>query len=127
MRETQRLKQLEEDLLSGNLERISLDYLQQLLGEHAVHGLQQLREMVLLLTQAGYVGTRESRVRLSAKGVRKIGQLALRDIFQGLLRDRTGGHQSDHRGASEVRLHGTKPHVFGEPLHPALVRTPKRA
>ena len=38
-------------------------------------------------------------MQLSPKGVRKIGQLALRDIYQGLLRDRPGGHQTDHRGA----------------------------
>ncbi len=127
MRDMQRLKQLEEDLLSGNLERISRDDLRQLLGDHAGYSLQQLREMVLLLAQAGYTGTREGRVRLSAKGVRKIGQLALRDIYQRMLRDRTGGHQSDHRGASEARPDGTKPHVFGEPLNLDLVGTLKRA
>ena len=47
-------------------------------------------------------------MQLSPKGVRKIGQLALRDIYQGLLRDRPGGHQADHRGINEVRPDATK-------------------
>jgi uncharacterized protein with von Willebrand factor type A (vWA) domain len=66
-------------------------------------------------------------MRLSPKGVRKIGQLALRDIYQGLLRDRTGGHQADHRGLAEVRPEATKPYSYGDPLNLDLVRTLKKA
>ncbi len=127
MREMQRLKQLEEDLLAGNLESIDLEQLRQLLGESAAQGLQHLREMMLLIANAGYVGTREGRVRLSPKGVRKIGQLALRDIYQGLMRDRGGGHQADHRGISDVRPDATRPYVFGEPMHLDLVQTLKKS
>ena len=41
---------------------------------------------------------RGPHARSRRSGVRKLGQLALRDIYQGLLRDRSGGHSSDHRG-----------------------------
>lgn len=127
MREMQRLKQLEEDLLAGRLETLSLDDLRQFLGDRAAQEMQQLRQFVLLLTQAGYLGTRGGRVQLSPKGMRKIGQLALRDIYQGLLRDRSGGHQADHRGLSEIRPEETKPYSFGDPLHVDVVRTLKHA
>ena len=60
--------------------------------------------------RAGGLRRRSARAasQLSPKGVRKIGQLALRDIYQGLLRDRPGGHQTDHRGLAEVRPEETQ-------------------
>ncbi len=127
MREMQRLKQLEEDLLSGNLEHVSPESLRELLGQQAMQDFQQLRQLTLLLTNAGYMTTRGGKLQLSPKGVRKIGQLALREIYQGLLRDRPGGHQSDHRGLIDVRPEATRPYTYGEPLNLDLVRTLKNA
>ena len=127
MREMQRLTALEEDFLAGNFEQIDLEALRDLLGEQAAEGFQQLRQLVVVLANAGYTGRREGRVHLSPKGVRAIGQLALRDIYQGLLRDRAGGHRSDHRGVSEVRPEATKPYRYGEPMHVDVVRTLKKA
>jgi uncharacterized protein with von Willebrand factor type A (vWA) domain len=59
--------------------------------------------------------------------MRKIGQLALRDIYQSLLRDRAGGHQADHRGLSDVRPEETHLYQFGDPLHVDVVRTLRHA
>src|SRR5215468_11163425 len=127
MREIQRLKQLEDDLLAGRLETLSLDDLRSLLGDQAAQEMQQLRQFLLLLTKAGYVGTRGGRIQLSPKGMRKIGQLALRDIYQGLLRDRAGSHQADHRGIAELRPEETKRYRYGDELHVDVVRTLKHA
>jgi len=127
MREIQRLKQLEDDLLAGRLETLSLDDLRSLLGDQAAQEMQQLRQFLLLLTKAGYVGTRGGRIQLSPKGMRKIGQLALRDIYQGLLRDRAGSHQADHRGIAELRPEETKRYHYGDALHVDVVRTLKHA
>jgi uncharacterized protein with von Willebrand factor type A (vWA) domain len=127
MREMERLKHLEEELLSGDLESVDLENLRRMLGEEAFRNFQLLREVLLLLVNAGYMTRREGRVHLSPKGVRKIGQLALRDIYQGLLRDRAGGHQTDHRGAVELRPEETKSYQHGDPLALDLVRTLKKA
>ncbi len=86
MREMERWKRLEEALLSGNLEAVDLESLGALLGPEAARNFQLLKEVMVLLVNAGYVTQREGRAHLSPKGVRKIGQLALRDIYQGLLR-----------------------------------------
>jgi len=80
---------------------------------------------MLLLVNAGYVTQREGRARLSPKGVRKIGQLALRDIYQGLLRDRPGSHPTDHRGTIEIKPEETKRYQHGDPLALDLVATLK--
>jgi len=127
MREIERLKQLEEQLLAGDVERISPEDLRALLGERALRDFEDLKKMLLVLRQAGYVVNREGRARLSPKGIRKIGQLALREIYQGLLRDRPGSHQVDHRGLTEVRPDQTRAYQFGDPLHLDLVSTLKKS
>lgn len=127
MREMERMKQLEQDLMSGNFESISMDDLRELLGQQAQQDFQNLRQVMLLLEQGGYMVQKGEHMALSPKGVRRIGQLALRDIYQGLLKDRGGAHVTDHRGISEIRPDQTKPYAFGDPLNLDLVGTLKHA
>jgi uncharacterized protein with von Willebrand factor type A (vWA) domain len=127
MHEIERLKQLEEQLLSGDFERIDSEELHALLGQQARQDFENLRQMMLVLRQAGYLTSKEGRARLSPRGIRKIGQLALREIYQGLLRDRPGSHQADHRGVAEVRPDVTRGYQYGDPLNLDLVGTLKKA
>lgn len=127
MREMERLKKLEEDLFSGSLQSLSLDDLRELLGERAAQDVLTLQRMMRMITESGYVTTDGGRQRLSPKGVRKIGQLALREIYQNLMRDRLGDHPSDRRGPTEIRPDQTRKYEFGEPMHLDLVRTLKKS
>ncbi|MBI1817790.1 MAG: VWA domain-containing protein [Deltaproteobacteria bacterium] len=127
MREMNQLKQLEEALSDGDFERVSLDELRDLLGPQAFQDFQTLKQVRMLLRDAGYLAGKEGRAQLSPKGVRRIGQLALRDIFQGLMRDRPGSHQVDHRGQADARPDATKLYHYGDPLNLDLVRTLKKA
>ncbi len=61
-----------------------------LLGQQALQDFQNLRQVMMLLRQSGYMAQKGDHLQLSPKGVRRIGQLALRDIYQGLLKDRAG-------------------------------------
>jgi uncharacterized protein with von Willebrand factor type A (vWA) domain len=127
IREMEQLKQLEESLVNGNLQQVELQDIGELLGDEAAQDFRNLRQVVMLLDNSGYLEPREGKVTLSPKGTRKIGQLALRDIYQTLLRDRTGGHSSDHRGLSEVRPERTRRYRYGDPLSVDVVRTLKNA
>jgi len=82
---------------------------------------------MLALQQAGYVVSKGTHLQLSPKGVRRLGQLALRDIYQGLLRTRPGAHQTDHRGMTNVRPEQTRPYNYGDPMTLDLVATLKKA
>jgi uncharacterized protein with von Willebrand factor type A (vWA) domain len=127
MREVEHLKQLEEELAAGNLERLSLDLVRNLLGPEAAQHAATLREIMTVLAEAGYLMSREGCVKVSPKGIRKIGQLALRDIYQGLRRGAGGAHSIDRHGVADVRPEETKPYRFGEPQHIDLVQTLKNA
>jgi uncharacterized protein with von Willebrand factor type A (vWA) domain len=127
MREMERMRQLEQDLMSGNFETISMDDLKDLLGQQAQQDFQNLRQVMMLLSQSGYMVQKGDHLELSPKGVRRIGQLALRDIYTGLLKDRAGSHTTDHRGITEMRPDQTRPYEFGDPLNLNLVATLKHA
>jgi uncharacterized protein with von Willebrand factor type A (vWA) domain len=127
MRVIERLHALEEQLQGGDLETIDLELLADLLGAEALRQVGTLREMLALLAGAGYLTTREGTVRLSPKGIRKIGQLALRDIYQGLLRDRSGEHKCERSGFAEPRRDATKRYRYGDALDLDLGATLKNA
>jgi uncharacterized protein with von Willebrand factor type A (vWA) domain len=127
MREMERMRQLEQDLMAGNFDTISMEDLQQILGQQAMGDFQNLKQVMVLLANSGYVMPKGEHYQLSPKGVRRIGQLALRDIYQSLLKDRSGSHLTDHRGISEMRPEETKPYSFGDPLNLNLVATLKKA
>lgn len=127
MREIERLERLQEQLLAGDLEAVDVDALLDALGQQAARDLTQLRQMMMLVRQSGALQSRDGRTTLSPQGVRRLGRLALRDIYQGLLRDRSGDHAMDVRGPSEPRPDETKPYAFGDPMHLDVVATLKKA
>ncbi len=127
MREMERFKELEESMLSGHMDRVNPETLQELMGQGTWQDFETLQQMRAVLDEAGLVVEKEGRLKLSPKGIRRIGQLALRDIYQGLLRDRAGSHMSDHRGLAEVRPEATRPYRFGDPMYLDLVGTLKRS
>jgi len=126
MQQMRQLRDLEDQLMAGEIEGIDPTQLGQLLGERAQQDFRNLQQMMAALKQAGYVTTQGSRLQLSPKGVRRIGQLALRDIFQGLARDRSGGHRTDHRGIHHLRPEATRRYQYGDPLNLDLVATLKK-
>lgn len=123
MRQMDRLRQLEQSLQSGDVGSISMEELRDLLGDAAARDFDRISRMVLLLEQVGLITQREGRKTLSPKGIRRIGQLALRDIYQSVLRDRPGNHDTRERGAVEVRPERTRKYQHGDALHLALVPT----
>lgn len=127
MRELERLRQLEQRLTNGDLQGVDPDDLRQLLGGEAAQDFENLRQMMAMLEESGYLMNREGQMALSPKGVRRIGQLALRDIYQGLLRDRPGSHANETRGTAALRPEVSKPYQHGDPLNLDLVGTLKQA
>src|SRR5919206_95995 len=104
--------------------------LQQTLERMAQEQLDQLDQVPRLLEEAGLVERKGDQLELTPRAIRKIGQKALRDIFQHLARDRFGEHEADRRGLGGDRSDETKAYEFGDPflldlrgtLHNSLVR-----
>ena len=130
MRQLQDLDQLEQALQqagrTGNLDDVDPDKLAELLGDEARRAWEELDRLRQLLKDAGYV-TGDDELELTSRGIRRIGQKALREVFVHLKKDRMGNHELDSRGAGGDLLGETKPYEFGDPLQLDLQATVKNA
>ncbi|HEX6556264.1 MAG TPA: VWA domain-containing protein [Ktedonobacteraceae bacterium] len=130
MRMMSRLQQMEglEDQLSearrmDNLEAIDSEKVKELLGDEEYQSVEQLKELMKMLEEAGYIQKKGNRWELTARGIRKIGQKALQDIFNKLKRDGFGRHVSPFRGVGGERTDESKVYQFGDPFLLDLEKT----
>jgi uncharacterized protein with von Willebrand factor type A (vWA) domain len=86
----------------------------ELLGDDAGRELDRLNQMTEELQRRGLVEADSQGMRLTARGMRRIGQKALGDLFARLRRDRFGDHQITHRGQGGDRAEDSKPYEFGD-------------
>ena len=130
MRGLQELDQLEQSLQeamrTGNMDDIDPDKLSDLLGDDARRIYDELERLKKMLEESGYITTNEKMV-LTARGIRRIGQKALKEVFTHLRKDRMGNHEMDARGANGDLLGETKPYEFGDPFQIDLQATVKNA
>lgn len=96
------------------LDDTTRDALSELLGDDAARDLDRLQRLTDELERRGLVETDSDGMRLSARGMRRIGQKALADLFARLRRDRFGDHEVSRRGQSGERADETKPYEFGD-------------
>ena len=130
----QRLGELDqlEQMLSGApqpgaLAEIDLDRVRDLVGKDASASLAELQKLARRLEEAGLVEQREGRLELTPKGLRRIGQRALEDLFKHLSKDRLGGHGLVRMGVGHERAEATKPYELGDPFNLHIERTMRNA
>jgi uncharacterized protein with von Willebrand factor type A (vWA) domain len=117
---------LREAMRTGNLEDVDPEKLAELLGEEARRAWEELDHLRKLLQEAGFV-TADDKMDLTARGIRRIGQKALREVFAHMKKDRMGHHLTDIRGANGDLLADTKRYEFGDPFQVDLQATLKNA
>jgi uncharacterized protein with von Willebrand factor type A (vWA) domain len=127
MGQMQGLDELEEQMRDarrlGDLEGLDAEKVRQLIGDEEGQALEQLKDLMKLLEEAGYIQKQGNRWEMTARGMRKIGQKALQDIFSQLKRDRFGHHATATRGTGGERIDESKVYQFGDPFLLVLEKT----
>jgi uncharacterized protein with von Willebrand factor type A (vWA) domain len=103
------------------------ELLEKLLGGDPKQDFEGVMRMQSLLEEGGYVLEQSERFELTPKGVRRVGQLALRDIYQQLRRDGMGRHSTRNRGSQEFLTENSRPYVQGDPFRINMIQTLKNA
>ena len=111
----------------GALAEVDLDRARDLLGNDASASLEQLANLARQLEQAGLIEQREGRLELTPRGLRKIGDNALSDLFKHMAKDKMGRHTTDRSGIGHERAYETKPYEFGDPFNLSIERTVRNA
>ncbi len=106
--------QLQEARRLDNIDAIDSEKVKDLLGDEEYQSVEQLKELMKTLEEAGYIQKKGNRWELTARGMRKIGQKALQDIFNKMKRDGFGRHVSPFRGVGGERTDDSKQYEFGD-------------
>lgn len=90
-------------------------------GDRVLRPLDDLdednQEIVELLQKEGLIEKDEQgRFRVAPRGIRRIQEGALQELFQTFQRDGVGKHDTARKGAGGVRLEDSKPYAFGDSL-----------
>jgi len=132
MNELQKIEEVETQLQqaqrTGDLDSIDKDQLGEILGDEAKNNLELLEELQKRLEDEGFIKQDGEKLELTPKGIRKIGEKALRDIFSGLKNARIGNHELRKTGLmGEQTEENTKIYEFGDKFNVHMVRTVKNA
>ena len=131
MQELSGLEELENFMRNatnpGALAEADMDRVRELLGEDSAKSLERLAQLTKMLEDEGLINQTEGRLELTPKGLRKIGQNALRDLFNKLAKDKIGQHQMRESGGGHERMYETKQYEYGDPFRLDLQQTLRNA
>ncbi|MCZ7577091.1 MAG: VWA domain-containing protein [Dehalococcoidia bacterium] len=109
-------RQLERTQYGGEIDDIDAEKLEDLLGPEARETLDQLKQFLEILEEAGYIRKKGNQWELTPRGTRKIGQRALIEIYNQLKADSFGKHEIRDTGSGGERTDTTKKYEFGDPF-----------
>ena len=127
MQEMKRIDELERDIeraqYTGELDQVDMDELRELLGDDAVETFDELKNLLEVLEQSGYIRREGDEWELTPRGTRMIGQKALAEIYRQLKNQGIGNHPVPESGRHGERIDDTKPYEFGDPFHLHMQKT----
>ena len=109
------------------LAEVDLEQVRNLLGEESAQSLERVSELAKMLEEQGLIQTKGGRLELTPRGLRRLGQQALGDLFSKLSPDRLGKHDIERSGTGHERNFETKPYEFGDPFNLHIERTVRNA
>lgn len=121
------LERIEKLLASGSLEDVDPGDMNDVLNPDGVNSLTLLKGLKSELEKSGLITTRGDRTELTPKGIRKLGETALSDIFSSLDRKKLSEHETGQRGTGSARPEETKQYEFGDPFNLDIVNTLKKS
>jgi uncharacterized protein with von Willebrand factor type A (vWA) domain len=126
------LKGLEEFLshagAAQGLPEVDIDALRRNLGDDAAQHVARLQKALKALSDQGFVDRQGKQLRLTPKGVRQIGQSALKALFAQLRDSPTiGAHRESTVSRGGDREESSKPWEPGEPFSLHLAKTLRNA
>jgi len=118
---------LRSSRLAEALRDLDTDEVRRVLGDEVADALEELADVVSELERSGLLQRSEGRLSLGAKGLRRIGERVLDEVFRQLDFDRLGGHRSAGAGAGHEPDGSSRPLQPGDPMDLHLGRTLQNA
>jgi uncharacterized protein with von Willebrand factor type A (vWA) domain len=123
----QKMEKLEAQLREAknfrSLNSIDKELTREVMGDEAGEELERLRNISKVLEEAGYLKLENGKYLLTPRGMRKIGQKALEDIFARLRKEGIGRHSLRIQGGGGEVISETRKMEFGDDFRIALQKT----
>ncbi len=104
------------DKLFDQLSEYLMQYGEEVL-DSLPHSEDENPEILDLLLKQGYVEKdTEGKYRITPRGIRRVENKALEELFDIRRKDSLGRHETDFRGTGNVRHDETKPYEYGDPV-----------
>jgi len=113
--------------LGSGLDDVDVDTLERQLPGSSVRNFEALRELERELERQGYLRSDSDGMSLTPKALRRLGETALRRIFQHLDADAAGSHVDPRSGGADERTGAYLPWEFGDERPLDAVRTVQNA
>ena len=126
-RDMRELDRMEGHLRSGKVAHMDPERVGVRLGHPAMGAVEGLQRMESLLHEAGYLVDDVGGARLSPRGIRRLGERALREMFTSLKRAGSGEHEAEFPGPGSARGAVVRPFEGGDPFQIHLTETLLRA
>jgi uncharacterized protein with von Willebrand factor type A (vWA) domain len=105
---------LRQDYPGARLDDVDEEAIRRALGRQAVDDMEALRQIERELERQGYLQRTDGKLELTPKGVRRLGQTALRKVFAQLPAGGTGDHDQRDAGQAGEYTGSTRPWQFGD-------------
>ncbi len=111
----------------ADLAEVDLDELEKALGKDAREALERLAQVASALEEEGLIATEDSKLALTPKGMRRIGESALSELFSRSEESRLGDHTLPRTGVGNDLEYDTKQYEFGDPFNLNINKTIRNA
>ena len=119
-------EQLSQGYYGATLDDVDVERLERHLGADAARDFEALRRLERELERQGYLTQGDDGLRLTPRAVRRLGETALRRVFEGLATAR-GDHDDRRSGQADEPTGLTRQWAFGDELPLDTVRTVSNA
>jgi uncharacterized protein with von Willebrand factor type A (vWA) domain len=109
-------EQLAQSHAGATLDDVDVERLEQRLGSAAARDLAALRQLERELERQGYLTRGDDGLRMTPRAVRRLGETALRRVFDRLEAAGHGDHEERRTGQADEPTGLTRPWVFGDEL-----------
>lgn len=118
---------LSQDYAGASLDDVDPELLERALGRNAVDDLESLRRLERELQRQGYLQRADGELQLTPRGLRRLGENALRRIFAKLHAGGRGDHEMHDAGSAGDPTGATRKWEFGDEQPIDVVRTVRNA
>ena len=118
---------MRQDYPGASMDDIDPERIRELLGEGAAGDVENLREIERMLSESGMVARQGGRLELTPKAIRKLGERALRTVFERLELGGAGSHEVHQAGGFGEPTGQSRPWRYGDPFRLDLQATLRNA